>query len=87
MYAWVFGGLRKAWDFMCAPLYTELAEDRREDPLLAIDFAVDQCSVEADTFLRSWREGDWVSLQEQWPEWVAWMGARGIDVYHEPRMT
>ena len=87
MASWIGSGFRRLWNFMCAPLYTELAEDRREDPLLAIQFVLDHRYNETDAFLKCWSEGDWPALQLQWPEWVAWMGARGIDVYHEPRMT
>lgn len=44
-----------------------------EDFNAAINFAVDQAGYEAATFLRSWREGDWARLDDEWPEWKSCM--------------
>lgn len=55
------------------------AADPREDFNLAINFAVDVASIDAAIFLKSWREGDWNVLRNEWPEWVAYCKARGID--------
>lgn len=35
----------------------------------AIDFALDHLSVERDTFLKCWREGD----LDEWPEFYEWL--------------
>jgi len=35
----------------------------------AIDFAIDHAAIEADNFLRSWREGD----LNEWPEFYRWL--------------
>lgn len=59
--------------------------DKREDPLLAIQFSIEYAGTEQREFLKSWNEGDWEQLQRDWPEWVKFMSARGIDVHHEPR--
>jgi hypothetical protein len=56
-----------------------LKPDPREDFNLAINFAVDHAGIEAEHFLRSWREGDWACLRNSWPEWVAYCKERGID--------
>lgn len=58
-----------------------MADKSRNDPrtgrpwgdhgtaMQAINFAFDQLSVERDTFLKSWREGD----LDEWPEFYEWL--------------
>jgi hypothetical protein len=60
--------------------------DRREDPLLAVDFAVDYAGHDCQLFLQLWREGDWETLRDAFPAWVSFMGTKGIDVFFEPRL-
>ncbi len=55
-----------------------LAAHPYEDWRAALDFAVDLAGMEASIFLRSWREGDWRTLDNEWPEWVAFMKGRAI---------
>src|SRR4051794_22879737 len=47
-----------------------------EDPAAPIDFAADLAGLEAEIFLRLWREGDWSRLDREWPEWRAYTAAR-----------
>lgn len=42
-----------------------------EDVNQAINFALDTAFVEGCDFLRVWREGDWQTLDREWPEWKA----------------
>lgn len=44
-------------------------------PLQAINFILDHSGVpwEADTFLRSWREGD----LDEWPDFYEWLEQQG----------
>lgn len=50
-----------------------------EDFNAAINFAVDHARMEAETFLRSWREGDWTTLDREWPEWGAFVASPSPD--------
>lgn len=89
MYAWIKQGIVKVLDYMFWPLaHEQQIDDKREDPLLAIMFSLEGNINHSDVvvFLKMWSEGDWQALQDQFPEWVNWMGARGIDVYYEPRL-
>ena len=44
------------------------AETVRQAFNLAINFALDRDTDEGLEFLRSWREGDWQSIRDEWPE-------------------
>ncbi|MEQ8511533.1 MAG: hypothetical protein RLN67_13835 [Algiphilus sp.] len=43
-------------------------ETVREAFNIAINFALDRDTDEGIEFLRSWREGDWQTLRDEWPE-------------------
>jgi len=60
-------------------------EDKRENAVLAIEFALQVSADDAYWFLRYWREGDWPAVKREFPEWRYFMLKRGINVDEEPR--
>ncbi len=43
------------------------AEQMENDFNAAINYALDPSTNEGLLFLRCWREGDWTSIEEEWP--------------------
>jgi hypothetical protein len=64
-----------AWVVLGYPPSTEGDRHPYLDFNKAINFAVDEARHGADIFLRSWREGDWATLDAEWPEWKAYVEA------------
>lgn len=44
----------------------------------AINFALDHLSIERDTFLKCWREGD----LDEWPEFYVWLARQPKEDAH-----
>ena len=41
-----------------------------DDPIRAINFAVDECDDDAAGFLETWRAGDWIGIRDNWPAYL-----------------
>lgn len=41
-----------------------------DDPLKAIDFAVNAADMSAVEFLSTWQEGAWSDIETYWPEYL-----------------